>query len=264
MTAIPSPPAARGWRLLPLETAPPRSLIARGLELLESLAGDPRPTLRWYRSTGTAIVLGRGQRLPDSALPVRPAGGTGVEVLTRHSGGGAVLLDPSLLSLDVIVPPDHPLVTGDLTAAFDRIGRAWCDALTSLGVEGLEVHTGSSTARRRGTQRERLLAAVCYATLGHGEVVARGRKVVGLAQRRRRHGALVQCGLLHRWKPGPLLAALGADPDDAEVAAAAAGLEDLGHGDLADDAVMVAVSAALGAGYDVEMDDREPTREEPA
>jgi hypothetical protein len=37
----------------------------------------------------------------------------------------------------------------------------------------------------------------------------------------------VQCGLLRRWRPGPLLEALGADPDDAEVEAAAVGLDDV-------------------------------------
>ncbi len=243
----PAPQAADDWRVLPVETAAPRALLDAGLELLEGLVEDPRPVLRWYRSTSTAIVLGRGQRLPAAA-----DGGSGhrsgsVEVISRHSGGGAVLLDPSLLSLDVILPPGHPLLAGDLTAVFDRVGRAWQRALTDLGVEGLSVHSGPATARRRGTERERLLAAVCYATVSHGEVVVGGRKLVGLAQRRRRHGALVQCGLLRRWNPGPLLAALGADPHDAEIADAAVGLNDLGYGHIGDAAVMETVSAALGA-----------------
>jgi hypothetical protein len=89
---------------------------------------------------------------------------------------------------------------------------------------------------------------VCYATLGRGEVLSTGRKLLGLAQRRRRHGALVQCGLLRRWEPGPLLAALGADPHDPEIEAAAVGLDELGCGDLADGTIVAAVSRAFGAG----------------
>lgn len=243
MSAQPAPPA-RPWRVLPLEVAAPGPLLERGLALLDGLADDPRPVLRWYQATRTAIVLGRGQALPHGA----PSATSDVEILTRHSGGGAVLLDPSLLSLDVVVPPDHPLVAGDLAAVFDRVGAAWAEALAGLGVPGLSVHRGPGTARRRGTDRERLLAAVCYATLGRGEVLSGGRKLVGLAQRRRRQGALVQCGLLRRWTPGPLLAALGADPDDPEVAGAAVGLDDLGLAGIGDEAVVAAVSTALAAG----------------
>ncbi|HWB70924.1 MAG TPA: hypothetical protein VG452_01805, partial [Egibacteraceae bacterium] len=108
------------------------------------------------------------------------------------------------------------------------------------------VHTGVSTARRRGDARQRLLAAVCYATLGRGEVLAAGRKLVGLAQRRRRPGALVQCGLLRRWRPAGLLAALGADPGDPEIAAHAVGLDDLLDAPPDDPAVMQAVERRLG------------------
>jgi lipoate-protein ligase A len=230
------------WHIPPLEVRAPRALLDGGLALLEGLASDPRPVLRWYRSAATAIVLGRGQQLPDDAP------GSGVEILSRHSGGGAVLMDPSLLSLDIVMPPDHPLLAGGLPAVFDRVGDAWAMALTGLGVPDLAVHRLASTASRRGTQRQRLLAAVCYATPGRGEVLAGGRKLVGLAQRRRRQGALVQCGLLRRWEPASLLSALGADPADPEITAAAVGLDELGCGDLVDAEIVSAVSAALIGG----------------
>ena len=78
-------------------------------------------------------------------------------------------------------------------------------------------------------------------------MLAAGRKLVGLAQRRTRHGALVQCGLLLRWKPAPLLAALDADPHDPEVARAAVGLRELS--DVGQAQVIDAVEARLsGAG----------------
>lgn len=234
--------AAADWHIPPLQIAPPPALLAEGLALLEGLAEDARPVLRWYRSTATAIVLGRGQRLP--ATPGDPE----VEIISRHSGGGAVLLDPSLLSLDVVLPPEHPWLEGDIARVFDHVGAAWLRGLTALGVEDLGLHPGPGTARRRGSERERLLAAVCYATLGRGEVLAGRRKLVGLAQRRRRHGALVQCGLLRRWDPAPLLRALGAEPRDPEIETAAVGLDDLGHADLDDRAVIDAVSSAFAIG----------------
>lgn len=226
------------WRVAPLDIGPPRLLLARGAELLENLAHDPAPTLRWYRSTTTAVVLGRGQAVPRAPM-------NGVDLLSRSSGGGAVLLTPDMLSLDVVLPTGHPLLAGDLSSVFLPIGRAWRDALNDLGLLDLTIHEGAGTATRRGTAREQLLAAICYATLGRGEVLAGGRKLVGLSQRRRRQGALIQCGLLRRWEPGPLLEALTADPDDDEIARAAVGLDDLIDPPPSDDRIIAGVSRRL-------------------
>ncbi len=227
------------WQIGKIEEDEPQRLLGRGLGLLDRLADDPRPVLRWYRSTRPALVLGRGQ----GALALRSM--ENLEVITRFSGGGAVLMDEGLLSLDIFLPAGHALLAGDPLAVFDRVGQAWARALGSLGVPDLTIHDGAGTARRRGSPREQLLAAVCYATLGRGEVLAGGRKLVGLAQRRRRQGALVQCGLLRRWEPEPVLRALGAEIDDAEVLGHAVGLDDLLTSPPSDEAVQRAVEAEL-------------------
>lgn len=229
------------WHVLPIERDEPRALLDRGLALFDGLADGTPPTLRWYTATRTAIVLGRGQR--GLTLP----GASSVTVLERSSGGGSVLLDTHVLSLDVLLPRRHPWLDGDLGGVFASVGRAWADALGSLGVDGLTVHDGPSTTPRArdADDRSRLIAAVCFASVGRGEVLAGGRKLVGLAQRRRRHGALVQCGLLLRWDPGPLLSALGADPDDPEVCRAAVGLEELLGDPPSETAVRSAVEQAF-------------------
>jgi len=213
-------------------------LLDDGVALLDGLADDPTPTLRWYRATDPALVLGRGQQrslVRDDSFPV----------VTRFSGGGAVWMDAGLLCLDVLVPTGHPLLDGDLAMPFLHIGRAWEDALRRLGLDDVATHEGPATTPRKTDERTRLLAAVCYATLGRGEVTVAGRKIVGLSQRRRRPGALIQCGLLQRWRPGPLLRALGADPDDAEITRAAVGLDDLAAHPPSDDEIRAAVEAAF-------------------
>ena len=227
-----------GWRVAPLQHGDAATLLADGMTRFDALADDPIPTLRWYRTTTPAIVLGRGQ----GALEVR---GDDLEIIGRFSGGGAVWLSPDVLSLDVLVPGDHPWVADQLTAVFDRVGAVWLEALRSLGVPHLSVHRDASTARRRGTAREQLLAAVCYATRGRGEVFWRGRKLVGLSQRRRRHATMVQCGLLRRWRPERLLTALGADPDDQQILTAAVGLDEVCADPPDDVSVMAAVRAAF-------------------
>lgn len=227
------------WRVLPFEVAEPAALLDRGVALLDSLADEPVPTLRWYRTADPALVLGRGQRTLSTTADL--------PVVTRHSGGGAVLMNVHLLCLDVLIPAGHRWLEGGVGAVFAPVGASWADALRAVGVADVGVHRDPSAARRQGDAREQLLAAVCYATLGRGEVTAGGRKLVGLAQRRRRPGALVQCGLLRRWRPARLLAALGADPDDGEVAASAVGLDDLVDPPPTDARIMDAVGSSLRA-----------------
>lgn len=231
------------WRVHPLVVSDPEALLAGGLALLDSLADDPIPTVRWYRAARPALVLGRGQR-PD-AVPAVDGPGARTPVVARFSGGGAVLWDDSLLACDVALPARHPWLDGALGDVFLQVGGAWARGLAALGVPEPTVHRGAAEARRRGSARERLLAAVCFATRGRGEVLVGGRKLVGLAQRRRRAGALVQCGVLRRWEPGPLLAALGADPDDPEIAGAAVGLDELVHPPPDDHDIITAVTTAL-------------------
>lgn len=224
----------------PLQIDTPAALLDAGIARFDQMADDLVPTLRWYRSTASAIVLGRGQ----GALQLRD---TGVAVVDRFSGGGAVWLSPDVLALDVLLPAGHPWVSDQLTAVFDHVGSVWQTGLRALGVTGLSVHGGAATARRRGSPREQLLAAVCYATSGRGEVFWRGRKLVGLAQRRRRHATMVQCGLLRRWRPQQLLCALGADPQDAEILTAAIGLNEVCVDPPDDAAIIAAVTAACTA-----------------
>lgn len=231
----------RPWRVVALQTGPAERLLADGMDLFDNLEPDDDPVLRWYCSDAPAIVLGRGQRDLAIVAGSHP-------VTTRFSGGGAVWLAPDVLSLDVLVPASHPWFTSQLGDVFELVGRRWAAALCALGVNDLVVYDGPATARRRGSERERLLAAVCYATRGRGEVLWRGRKLVGLAQRRRRHGAMVQCGMLRRWAPQHLLASLGADPADGEIAHAAVGLAEVLADPPDDTQIMAAVESAFGVG----------------
>lgn len=226
------------WLDLGLQRGTSDVLLARCVDLLEETGQDGRARLRWYVPTDAAVVLGRGQRQATDV--------DGHARLQRPSGGGAVLMDDDLLSLDVVLPADHPwLADPDLGAVFDPIGAAWSAALTDLGLPDLDIHRGPATASRLGPEDRRPLAEICYASLGRGEVTSGGRKVVGLSQRRRRHGALIQCGVMRAWKPDPLIAALGVEHARDAITAAAVGLDDLLPPSLSDASVMRAVRAHL-------------------
>lgn len=139
-----------------------------------------------------ALVLGSTQ--PADHVDGEAAATAGVAVARRHSGGAAVLVEPgAMVWVDVIVPARDPLWHRDVGRAGWWLGEAWAAALADLGRPGASVH-------RDGLQRRRWSERLCFAGLGPGEVTAAdGAKVVGVAQRRTREGALFQCAVPLRW-----------------------------------------------------------------
>lgn len=166
-----------------------------------------------------ALVLGSTQ--PDDAVDRDAAAAAGVDVVRRRSGGGAVLLRRrEVVWANVLVPRDDPLWDDDVGRAFHWLGQAWSEALASLGLAA-RWHEGPLV-------RSPLSRTVCFAGLGPGEVTIDGRKVVGMAQRRTRAGALFQCAVALVWEPAALLDLLVLDDDAranalAELEATAAG-----------------------------------------
>jgi len=136
-----------------------------------------------------ALVTGSTQALSEAATTAATA--AGLDVTSRRSGGGAVLLYPGVgLWIDVFVAPDDRLFSSDIGVAAHQVGRCWANALGELGCGG-ELWTGPMAAGRWG-------ASACFAGLGPGEVQIDGRKVDGISQRRTRQGARVQCHALVR------------------------------------------------------------------
>ncbi|MCU1503653.1 MAG: hypothetical protein JWM12_3007 [Ilumatobacteraceae bacterium] len=163
----------------------------------------------WSRSASAfdverpALVLGSAQR--DEAVDHRVAAALGYEVVHRRSGGGAVLMLPGeMVWVDLLIARDDPLWDDDVGRSMHWVGQAWSSALSSLGVAST-VHTGAMV-------RSTWSSAVCFAGLGPGEVIdPRGRKLVGVSQRRTRDGARFQTMCHLRWRP-ELVAALVAAP----------------------------------------------------
>jgi lipoate-protein ligase A len=169
-----------------------------------SLFSDSEPVasraVRVLTVDAPALVLGSTQRLasPPSSL----------EVVRRRSGGGAVLLRPGeTVWVDVVVPAGDRLWEDDIGRSFWWLGEAWLRALSALGAGPLAVH-------RDGLVSTAWSSAVCFAGVGAGEVVrvGAGAKVVGMASRRTRAGALFQCAVPLVWDPVAYVALLGLPP----------------------------------------------------
>ena len=159
---------------------------------LERIVTEPQ-TCFWQYSK-PAVVLGRGQR-PDDEM-IERAGCKGIELVRRAAGGGAVIAGPWMLSATTFVPPDHPLAQMSLPQSFDMIGSAWNRALNDMGIETELVNT-DNLETKRAAFKDNGLDWVCFAGLSYGEITdSENRKLVGLAQVRKKNGTAVVSGVL--------------------------------------------------------------------
>ena len=147
------------------------------------------PIVRVCAPIRPAIVL--GSRQTDELLDLDRVATSGLDVVRRRSGGGAVLLRPdAIVWIDLIVP--HGVAPDDVRGSMIWAGRCWRDALVARGADplALDLHEG-------GMMCTPWSGLVCFAGLGPGEVTVAGHKLVGLSQRRTRHGVRIQ-GQVHR------------------------------------------------------------------
>ncbi len=170
-----------------VERAPAAELIPRPLELLDATVEDGRPRGVWSRATEAALVLGSGQQPPADWSPP-----DGLPLVRRGTGGGAVLCDESYLMLDIALPAGDPRILDDVTESYRWLAERIVGALERLGVDDLSLVDPLALRELDPSAREAARLA-CFAGLGPYELLdARGRKLVGLAQRRRRGGVLLQ------------------------------------------------------------------------
>ena len=165
-----------------------KAVVRRGsvreLHDLDLLAesGD-RARVWWLQPDDSALVLGsrQQQEIVDGDECAR----LGLGIVRRRSGGGAVLVVPhQLIWVDIVAPPGT--APDDIRASMIWAGERWQRALTPwAGGAELTVHKG-------GMVTTAWSELVCFAGLGPGEVLLDGRKLVGLSQRRTRHGVRIQ------------------------------------------------------------------------
>ncbi len=212
MDASPLRPHGGPWRLLPFSDAPMGRQFALSEGALAALDCESAPALRWYIPAERALVLGNGQS--PSVVDTDRLATRGVALYRRSSGGTAVLVDQTLLSLDIILPHSHPLATTDVVRAYEWIGALWAAALRGLGAANARA-LPTSEARAAMLPTDDPLRLACYGGLSPWEVVVSQppRKLVGLCQTRRRYGALYQTGVYLRFDAAALadLLALSAD-----------------------------------------------------
>lgn len=173
------------------------------------------PDSRLWTYDKPAVVLGASQRgLVSGENSLRR---TGIDIVERQAGGGAVLVGPWMLSASIALPTSHPLVTASTAKSYQWLGDAYASVLGNLGVPAHAL-TPEEAADWQRSPAASGLGWACFGGLSPGEVVVGRRKIVGFAQVRRRNGILLVAGLLLAnpdWKL--LCGVMGKPMQDAEL-----------------------------------------------
>lgn len=152
----------------------------------------PRVRVWTYPAPGVVFGCAQAALLSEAARAAR----THCELVQRRAGGGAVLTGPWMLSSSVVLPPDHRLLAGGTVASYRWLGVLHAGLLRDLGIPAHALAPEQLKAR----PADPALAWACFGGLSPWEVIADGRKLVGLAQVRGRHGVLLTTGTL-LWRP---------------------------------------------------------------
>ncbi len=177
------------------------------LHALDPFAGAPitEPVVWWCRPTDDAIVL--GSRQTTEVLDVDACRRSGLAIVRRRSGGGAVVMRRAdVVWIDVVMPTGT--VTDDVRGSMAWIGERWRSVLQPLVDRRLTVHDG-------GMRHTLWSDLVCFAGVGPGEVLVDGDKLVGLSQRRTRTGIRAQA-LIYRAPAEPYRPILAGELPDGE------------------------------------------------
>lgn len=157
-------------------------------------------------------MLGCSQRSLRDGIERRLGGRA--EVVQRESGGGAVLAGPWLVSASVVLPHAHPWASNGLIDSYRRLGQLHVAALKEFGIlaHALPAH---ELPPSNDTSGIRAVDWACFGGLSPWELVnAEGRKLVGLAQRKRQTGVLLVAGTLIGATDWTLLCDVMGQPED--------------------------------------------------
>lgn len=151
------------------------------------------PTLKIYHYTEPAVILGRSQR-PDEGQVLRAAQ-QDLPLITRKSGGGAVMVGPEMVSVTALFPPEHAVGKRNTVAAYNWMGLLWQKVLKEHGIASqLPAPEAARSSQRLAKQNG--TAWACYSSVSHGELLSiDGRKLLGLAQIRTRFCTALTSGI---------------------------------------------------------------------
>jgi len=175
------------WRLIRSGRLSGAENMALDEALLHAVAaGRSAPVLRLYRWQPAAVSLGYGQRGPE-VVNLAACRELGYDVVRRCTGGRAVLHDREV-TYAVVSAERSPIFPGGILANYRIIAEALQQALSRL-----DIAAELAPQRSRGKTGEGAAQSACFTAPGQFELLYRGCKIAGCAQKRFA-GAFLQHG----------------------------------------------------------------------
>ena len=168
-------PQSETWLLL--NSGPGAANLDMALDeaLLEFASQLGKPVSRFYGWTERAASFGYSQKYGEVArlTVLRP--------LVRRPTGGGLVPHEADWTYSLVFPPGHWWYASRATESYERVHEWIRDAFARLNL---------TTELSPGRRKE--LAGQCFVGAERFDVLWRGRKIAGAAQRRNRHGLLIQ------------------------------------------------------------------------
>jgi lipoate-protein ligase A len=170
------------WRLLKTGSHDGATNMAIDEAILMGVAaGISPPTLRFYGWEPPCVSIGYAQRLEDE-IDLEACHRLGYSWVRRPTGGRAIL-HVDELTYSVVAPLQEPRVAGDILTSYRRLSTGLIAGLSALGCDAVQ-------ADPEADRPDADLSAACFDVPSPYEVMARGRKLIGSAQARRRRTVL--------------------------------------------------------------------------
>jgi lipoate-protein ligase A len=168
-------PSAMNWFLLNSGKCDAASNMALDEALLEAMTRLQKPVLRFYGWTEPAATFGYFQKFSDveQATPLRP-------LIRRPTGGGIVPHDAGW-TYSAVFPPGHEWHSLKAEESYRRI-HDWL----RLAFTELKVETELAPCCKKS------LPGQCFVGHEKFDLLWRGKKIAGAAQRRNKLGLLIQ------------------------------------------------------------------------
>lgn len=143
--------------------------------------GEIPPTLRFYRWNKPTLSIGYFQKV-DGKIDLQGIKKHQCQLVRRMTGGSAVLHDDEL-TYSIVISEKHEKVASSIRQAYFDLSKGIVRAYQLLGIEVDHAHEPSSKGRSN----------ICFEQPAFYELVAKGKKISGNAQIRKR-GILLQHG----------------------------------------------------------------------
>jgi lipoate-protein ligase A len=173
------------WKLIIDGARDGTSNMSIDAALLEEIEASPesRTVVRFYGWQTPTISLGRNQKI-ERAVDVDYCRVNGIDIVHRPTGGRAVLHDDELTY--AVISNDAETFGETIYGNYKRVSEALCLGYNRLGVEAV---LAPDTRKAAGTSDDDV-DLPCFLSTSRYELMVRGRKIVGSAQRRVRRSFL--------------------------------------------------------------------------